>query len=174
MVGLDAQDGGVPRPEVQEIGPILARLDQHQAFSVWRVPWPMRVVGMADPHPECAFDIAPGASAGSCPQGRGPAEHGRIASRLDQDMGGHRRGGRLPVRAGDGHGVAIRREPAEHLEIAEHRDSEFGGPTKLGIGRRDGVAIDDQFRLGRKMFGGVALEPRAPPSLVDFRPDRSR
>ena len=31
VVGLDAQDGGVPRPEVQEIGPILARLDQHQS-----------------------------------------------------------------------------------------------------------------------------------------------
>ena len=109
MIGLDAEDGGALRPQVEEVAAIFARFDQHQV------------------------------AAAETPAGTGPqrvrADRDRgIQAGVDQDMGGHGGGGRFAVGAGDGQPPPAGHELPEHFGVAERGDAQFGGAaTRSGL-----------------------------------------
>ena len=77
MVGLDAEDSGVLGAEMAKIVAILAGLDEHE-FAAARFSLPM----------------GPRGTRAAMTVGSRPA--------AAEDLGGHGRGGRFAVRAGDG------------------------------------------------------------------------
>ena len=172
VVGLDAQNGGVPRPQVQKVGPILAGLDEHQPIvaGTLRVPsaWSaIRIKSSAEGTRSIADGTRSvpatwqpaGASARGRPERRCSAKHGRIKARSDEHVGSHGRGGRLSVRTGDGYHVRGGTQPAQHLKVANCGNAEFFGPLKFWILGRHGIAEDHHLGFGWEMFGGVAGIP---------------
>ena len=103
---------------------------------------------------------APPARAETGPRQLGADHEGRVKAGAAQGVGGHRRGRRLAVRAGDGQAALERRDLGEQIgpvQLAARRHA-------LGILGRDRGRVDD-LGAGGHVLGGVA-DPRLDPVLA--------
>ncbi len=72
------------------------------------------------------------------------------------DVGDHRRGGRLAVRAGHGHAPARGHDAGQHLGALQHGKPAAARLLQLGVAGRDGRGDDDEGRAAD--LGGVVTD----------------
>ncbi len=85
-------------------------------------------------------------------------QEARVEPHAVEHGGAHGRGGRLAVRARDGHGGVATPERGEHLGARPHGDAELAGADELWVGLGDGRGDDHDVGLDRVDRGGLVTD----------------